>query len=422
MTGASFGGSHTARAQLLMDRGRFDQAAREFRAALVEDPNDPHAHAMLAVCLSEMDEHEEAVASARRAVAVAPDETIGHAMLATVLLEKDEPDEAETAIREALRLDPANPFCWGTLASIQLRRKRWSDGLEAAESGLAFDPEDVRCLNLRGMALVGLGRKEEAGAAVEAALRRDPENAATHANRGWALLHQGDHKQALDHFSQALRLEPDMEWARQGLVQSLRSRYFIYRWLLAYFLWAGRLGKKMSWGVVVVSYLAFRFLRTSARQYPEARFVLIPLLVACGLAIYLTWVGGPFFDTLLRCNRYGRYALNRNEKLASNWLILLLCVAVTLVLVAWQADIIGLYWSALLTVLLTLPVTRGLAQDEPGPRRRTLIFSGVMGVFVLGNIVAAAWGFGLVEAILLLAAALAFLAFQLLALRRSIHR
>lgn len=54
-------------------------------------------------------------------------------------------------------------------------------------------------------------------------------------------LHEGNPRAAPEHFREALRLEPDDEYARSGIVHALRARHFLYRLMLAYFLWMSRL-------------------------------------------------------------------------------------------------------------------------------------------------------------------------------------
>ncbi|MDB5311521.1 MAG: tetratricopeptide repeat protein [Gemmataceae bacterium] len=46
---------------------------------------------------------------------------------------------------------------------------------------------------------------------------------------GWALLHARQPAEALTHFREALRLDPTNEWARDGLIEALKARYWVYR-------------------------------------------------------------------------------------------------------------------------------------------------------------------------------------------------
>ena len=113
------------------------------------------------------------------------------------------------------------------------------------------------------MALVQLGRKDEADHTLGSALANDPENALTHANQGWAFLHRGDHERALEHFREALRIDPELDWARIGIVEALKARYLIYRFMLRFFLWMSRKGTAARWVIL----LGFVFGRRDPGEY-----------------------------------------------------------------------------------------------------------------------------------------------------------
>ncbi len=216
------------------------------------------------------------------------------------------------------------------------------------------------------MALVKLGRRAEAGATIDTALRRDPEDALTHANQGWTLLHQGQPQKAMEHFREALRLEPNLEWARQGIVEALKARHWIYRQMLRYFLWMGRLSRRAQWGVIIGALIAQNVLNSAL---PPALAPLGEILAWClvGFAI-LTWTADPLFNLLLRLHPLGRLALSRQQIWASN------CVGVCLLLAllglgGWAASgDFRFAMTALVSACLILPVA-GSFKCPAGGRR-----------------------------------------------------
>jgi tetratricopeptide (TPR) repeat protein len=344
------------RALLLYNQSRYELAEREVRQSLSDDPDHPVAHAVLAFCLAGRKQFDEARQEAERAVALAPWFPFVHYARAKVLYQQDRLPEAEDALAEAIRLDPGDPDQFALRASIQFDRRRWDDALASAEQGLAIDPDHVNCANLRAMALVKLGRKAEAGATIEGALAKDPENALTHANQGWTLLHQGDHKKALEHFREALRIDPELEWARVGIVEALKARHLLYRVMLRYFLWMSTLSRQVQWAVVLGILFGPRLLSSLAESVPAAAPAIIPLAVGLVGFAYLTWVADPLFNLLLRVNRFGRYALSRDQVVASNWvgacLVGGLVAAVAFVPLSRDLALIGLAYFALLILPL----------------------------------------------------------------------
>ncbi len=310
---------HIQRAQLLLQHERFPLAEEAARQALAEDPDDPIAHAFLALALAGQKKLPEATQEAQAAVHLAPDLSYAHYVLAHVLDRRDHLSEAEAAINEAIRLDPEDPDYFGLLAGLHSQHRRWKAALQAAEYGLRLDAEHGVCANLRALALVHLGRRDEAGATIDAALARAPEDALTHANQGWTLLHQGNPQRAMEHFREALRLEPGQEWARAGIVEALKARHFLYGLMLRYFLWMSRFGSQQQWGIIVGGYIAFRVLGGIARSVPAARPFLLPVIFLYLLFAFLTWVADPLFNLILRLNRFGRLALSHEQMVASNW-------------------------------------------------------------------------------------------------------
>jgi tetratricopeptide (TPR) repeat protein len=311
--------AHLARAQLLLAQSRPAEAEREAMLALAEQPEDPSALAVLALSRSEQRKSPEALAAAQSALGLAPDNAYLHYVHALTLHRADRDDDARRAINEALRLDPSVEDHFTLLASIELALRNWPAALTAAEQALALNPEHVNAANLRAMALVRLGRKEEATATIDFALERAPDNAFSHANQGWNCLHRNDPKKAQEHFREALRLEPDLEYARQGMLEALKARNPVYRGMLAYFLWMGRLSTKLQWLFIIGIFFGGRFVRSVATSQPQLGWVLWPLLGLFYAFIYLSWTAVPMFNLLLRFNRFGRHVLSRDQRIASNW-------------------------------------------------------------------------------------------------------
>jgi len=361
--------AHFQRGLLLFQQGRSRDAVGELQLALGQNADDPTTHGILALCLEDLEQYAEATEHAQRAIHLAPDEGFGHYTLARVMFGRHRYAEAQAAIDEAIRLDPYNPGYFGLLAELHLGQHRWREALEAANQGLEIDPEHQLCTNLRVQALIKLGDRAAAAETMGEALARRPDDALTHANQGWALLHQGNPQQAAVHFREALRLQPDFEWARAGIVEALKARNFVYRWLLAYFLWMSRLTPNVRWGLILGAYFAQRIVRTMANNSPQLAPVLWPLLFLYMGFVLLSWLAPSLFNLLLRFDRFGRHALSPDQVRGAN--VLVACLVPPVVsLVAWL--ITGwmiLFWSTLLFLPLALPASAVYVCHEGWPRR-----------------------------------------------------
>ena len=371
-------GEHFVRGSLLFSQRRYDLAVEELRLALAEDPQNAQAHSFLGICLAELGRYDEAQREAGEGIALSPSEPLPHYAMAIVLLSRRRPEEALRAVEEAVRIDPEDADHHCLHAQVLFALRRWPDALAAAERGLQCDGEHTGCTNFRAMALIKLGRRSEAGHTLEAALARDPEDALSHANQGWALVEQGDVAKALEHFKEALRLDPEMEYARAGIVEALKARHFIYRWMLRYFLWMNRLSGKAQWGIVIGGYLGYRLLDAVADANPRAAPFIWPILGAYIAFAVLTWLARPLFDLLLRFNRFGRLALSREQTHAAN--AVGACFLAGLVsAIAWLAlDNSVFLVMAIFFGLLTLPVAGTFRCPEGFPRRIMTAYTGLL--------------------------------------------
>jgi tetratricopeptide (TPR) repeat protein len=372
-----------ARAHQLIQRSRPELAESELRAALIDLPNDAEVHALLGICLGDQKKWDEATREAQTAVGLDPENAMPHYALARVYSQRARYREAEQSIRTALQLWPESTTMWAELARILIQQSKWSEAQIAADMGLQFDPEDVDCLNYRAMALLKLRKKVDAKESIQAALQHDPDDALSHANLGWTMLEQGDPGTAITHFREALRLNPELDWARSGVVEALKARNFLYRWLLAYFLWIAKLGSQASWAVIIGAYVGFRFLGEVARNQPAWAPFIWPLLGAYFLFALSTWMASPLMNLALRLHPLGKHALSHDQKRGAN--LVGLCVAAAigfaiLFFVLTQPACLA----AIVVAVMLIPASASIFQCEPGwPRRNMTLIT--LGLLALGT-------------------------------------
>lgn len=390
--------SHSlTRAVHLYQISRYADAETELRRALAEQPHDPQAHALLGLCLAKQERLPEAEVEVNQAITLAPDWDHAHYCRSAVLQERRRYAEAEEAAREAVRLDPASPDNYARLAITLYCQNKWQATLDAALEGLKYNGEHADCMNLRTMALTKRGRQREAIATVDEALARDPDDSYAHANKAWALLHEGKSRPALDQFREALRLDPTNEYARHGMVEALKARNPIYRWMLAYFLWMARLDDRMRWGVILGGYFGSRILRAVSERSPELAPWILPIQILYLVFVLLTWFAMPLFNLLLRLNKFGWHALSRDQRVASNWFGG--CVALSLAsFIGWliyghEALLLG----ALLPMGVAMPIVTLFACDPGWPRQAMTLLAAAMcvtgAVGLYGVALEQEWGF-----------------------------
>ncbi|NQU21227.1 MAG: tetratricopeptide repeat protein [Candidatus Nealsonbacteria bacterium] len=373
------------RARLLYDQRRYEQAEQEVGLALAELPDDPLAHALMAMCLLVREQYAEATQHAEEAVGLAPDEAFMHFTLAQVWHGRNYPENAEASLREAISLDPLQPEQYMLLAVIEMRQDRWDRSLEAADAALALDPEHVPARNLRMMVLRVLGSEQSSGDELRATLALAPDDANTHANLAWYCLEHGERDQAMHHFRDALRLDPESEWARHGMIETLKARSLLYRpWLNCFFWIAKRAMRVMgAWWMpllgafgFLVAYLAI----VEAVDDPRKFTILWPLLavlVVFGLGPLLAV---PLSNLALRLHPFGRLVLSRDERLASNWIAGSLLAVVVAGVVCWvwpngPTTIVAVFLSVML-----LPIGVTFKCDAPSPRGDMVLYTTAVGI------------------------------------------
>ncbi|MEM0925003.1 MAG: tetratricopeptide repeat protein [Planctomycetota bacterium] len=311
------------RADMLCRQERLDMAAESLQQAIAEDPDRSIAYSMLSILKSDQPQTTEAMELAQRGIALGPDESYAYYAMSVVLTRQKKFSEADQAIATAIEFSPTHSDYHGQRAAIAIHQNRWQDAIDYAEAGLQFDPDDVKCNNLRAIALTHSGRREEAGLAIESVLQNSPEDPVSHANLGWTRLHEGRPDDAAEHFREALRLDPNSDWARQGIVEALKGKNFVYRQFLRYSLWVSRFSAKAQMlafiGIIVLLQLLIRMPEGSLLRTAG---IWLGLLYA--LFVGSLWLASPLFDLLLRVSRLGRLALTDDQKSDSNYLLLAL--------------------------------------------------------------------------------------------------
>lgn len=307
------------RAHQLIQWQRYQDAEKELRQVLAAEPERIEALALLAICQAEQNNVDLAVKTIQNAIGIQPDNDYLLYLQALFYLRQEKIKDAEKFIRNAIAIQPHKAEYFGLLATLYLSRKEWQQAVDNANKGLEIDPENLQCLNTRAQALYKLDRKEDAYKTIQEALKKDPENEYTHTNVGWSLLEKGDHRQALVHFREALKINPGYAYAKAGLVEGLKSRYWFYRIFLRYAFWIGNLKGKAQWAILLGLYFGVRFLDSVASKDEEWAVILNPIIYLYFAFAISTWIITPLSNLFLRLNVYGRYALTRDEIRASGF-------------------------------------------------------------------------------------------------------
>ena len=375
------------RAILLMQQHRPEMAEEVLRSAIADEPDISDAYALLGLICADDKRFDEATQLVQRAVSLSPGEDQPHYASAYVDFRRGKLKEASASIDTAIEIDPTDADYYALKASIELQRYQWKEAVEAAERGLEFDPENISCANNRAIALTKLGRRDEAGVTMERALAKNPEDSYSHANMGWTKLHAGEPQAAAVHFREALRLDPNNGWARQGIVEALKARNFLYRWFLGFILWLSSFSPKtqimLFIGVIVGLQIMLRL-----PEGPLQTFGLLLAMIYGGFVICV-WMADPLFNMLLSLTSDGRLFLTDDQKSDTKWT--LAAIAVSGFLIS-QPLLTGFRTSHVIDYLMTM-IAAGVALNVPRSSNRKLAATLALGVFGLAMLHCYRWYF-----------------------------
>jgi serine/threonine-protein kinase len=183
--------AHETRGQVELLRGRAVEAAREFEAALVAQPNSVEARLGLAKAL-ERQGHAEAAESAYRAAAtLQPTFWSTHTHLGVFLISQGRIEEAIPAFESAIRLSPQNTRAVNLLGVAYQLLGRNEAAIAEYQRSLAIRPTAEALSNL-GTCQFALRQYREAAETYRRAVAMTPGDALYWVNLGDALRWAGD--------------------------------------------------------------------------------------------------------------------------------------------------------------------------------------------------------------------------------------
>jgi tetratricopeptide (TPR) repeat protein len=306
-----------ARAELLADLGRYDEAAAELGHAVELDPEHVPALTLLSRVLLAADRDAEALTAAERALAVAPADVGALIARGMALAELERRAEAAEMAEEILRLGPTDAYAQSSAAAILAEVRNGQRALNAAWRGVELAPERAAGHLVLGLVAARMELFELAERAYREALRLDPELAAARHDLGLLHLERRRYHEALEHLTAAAAMAPAESRGPAAIGDGLRrmlqigAGYLIVAAILGACTGGGlRASGAQGWRVLAVTMAVIGFAGiaiTWARMPAQPRALLPDLLradrslavaagaVLVGLVCILAFaaVGGP---------------------------------------------------------------------------------------------------------------------------------
>ncbi len=305
---------------------RWAEAAAAAGRLLAQDPEDTDALLLLALADLGSGRSAAALDHARAAVASSPEVAEPHRVLGVIHLARGELAAAGRSAADAVMRDPDDALVWELSAHVASELRDGRKALAAAERALSLAPS-AEGWRLLAIAKVLLGREADASAALTTGLALDPDDPNLHAQAGWLELTAGRAAAATESFRTALRLDPEHEQGRQGLLEALRARNWLYRIGLRPRWWILRaLARADQTRIIIIACVAFVM---TLLRWSE------PVLRAFLVVAVLVPVAG---NLLLLAHADGRRALGPVQCRFAAGLLVLLVVGGLLAMVGSLGD------------------------------------------------------------------------------------
>jgi serine/threonine-protein kinase len=162
--------AHACLGALSAGTGKYDDAAREFLAALEAEPTNDSAHLGLADAYEHLGRPAEAEKTYRRAIELRPHYWACYNWLGTFFYRRARYKEAAEMFNQVVALAPDSFLGYSNLGAAYVEQGRYNEAITVLERSIAIRPYDYGYANL-GNAYFFLRRYEEADRAYEQAIK-----------------------------------------------------------------------------------------------------------------------------------------------------------------------------------------------------------------------------------------------------------
>ena len=196
---------------------RFDEAEKEYNAALKFDPNYAKVYINLGQLFMTTSKLDEARKNYEKAIELDPKTAETHSGYAYVLERLGRPDEARAEYQTAIRLNPKSAQLSYFYATFLDKRGEADAAIAQYQRAVDVDPKFGDAHSELAVALFTKGDLRGAETHFAEAARLSPKRADVHSNFGSLLLQEGRTSQAIVQYEEALRLDPTLTEVEENL-------------------------------------------------------------------------------------------------------------------------------------------------------------------------------------------------------------
>lgn len=215
--------SHYLKANRLVESGNFDQAIKEYEAAISADPRYADAIADYGAVLAMKSNWTGSAEKYKQAIELRPKDGLFHANYARVLSKLGAKAQCKQELEEAYRLEPKDRNVIAALSDRCLESGETNRAVEMLSQGVALYPRAGSLHNRLSFALSRSGDLDGALTHAEEAVKLDPNSAPARLNLGSILLMNGKADSAIAVYRESVKLWPRNADVRLLLSQALEK-------------------------------------------------------------------------------------------------------------------------------------------------------------------------------------------------------
>lgn len=292
--------THLEKGQALFDLDRYEGALAELNLARAENPQDEEPVSLGAFCHYFLGQPKLGLKMGQEALALDPESIRALHVVGLCYTHLGKEKQAKQVLDQAISIDPEEPFGHYYMSWFLGNTGKWKLALTSIERALELDPENATFESHRSKILLKLGRRAEAKSSSLHSLNLDSCAPNALSQLGTVLRQEGDVVGSMKAFRDALRIDPNDEEARKGLLEAIRSRFFLYRWLLNFELQMQRITPQFRSGFTILPLLSLRAMGAISKSQFDP-LMKIFLMTICGiylLFLFSLWFGPIILDAL----------------------------------------------------------------------------------------------------------------------------
>ena len=216
--------AHTDLGLVLIMKGDFDGAVREFHQALRIKPIS-EAYNGLGTAYTMKKENEAAIEYFSKGVQIDPYNMHIHNNLGLLLASMGRTDEAIGQFQELLRINPKDIQAHFNLGKALLQKGKVHESIFQFNEALRIDPHQPEVLNYLGKANAAQKEIEASISMINESLKSEPQNPALYTRLGDLHCGLGEYNEAITQYQKALSIQPKYMKAMFGLALVYSDRH-----------------------------------------------------------------------------------------------------------------------------------------------------------------------------------------------------